>query len=485
MKQYNNVTIAIFIVILSFLALFFPKTVYAEENINKFGIHILEPVDLKKAQELVNSGGGDWGWVTVVIREDDLNHDKWQDFMNQCREKHLIPLVRIATHLENSDWVKPKLEDSQKWADFLSSLNWPVEDQYVIIFNEPNQAKEWGGEINPKEYSRILLDFSLKFKAPLQDKQNSKFKILNAGLDLAAPNSKTTMDAFRFMQEMSWEVPGIFEKLDGWSSHSYPNHGFVGQPWETGRTSVRGYDWELWILKNHFGLQKELPVFITETGWPKSETQYVMRKTKKGYERTPVSKYLDKNTVANFLKKTFENTWLKDNRVKAVTPFVLNYPDSLFADFSWLDKDGNPYPQFEEIKSLAKKSWWPKQEEKYDMKSLLLPSFMPANTTFKGRISLKNIGQSIWGERGVWEIPAVVKGNLQVSELALEEHKKILPGETTQIDFSISSASESGDFVFSWGNLSQYKLKVLPSSIITTARYTFWERVLLKLKSIF
>jgi len=465
MKKYP----VVIYLILTLFSLILPQNIWAEEKSNKFGIHILGPADLKKAQELVNSSGGDWGWVTVVIREDDLNRDKWQDFMDQCREKHLIPLVRIATHLENSNWVKPKFEDSQKWADFLSSLNWPVEDQFVIIFNEPNQAKEWGGEVNPKEYSRLLLDFNLKFKV-----QSAKFKILNAGLDLAAPNSKTTMDAFRFMQEMNWEVPGIFEKLDGWSSHSYPNHGFVGYPWETGRTSVRGYDWELWILKNHFGLQKELPVFITETGWPKQNSKLIRKNI-----------YLDEITVTKYLKNTFENVWLKDERIKAITPFVLNYPGELFADFSWLDENGNPYPQYEEIKSLVKESWWPKQEEKYEMKSLLLPSFMPANTTFKGRITLKNIGQSIWGERGVWEIPAVVKGNLQVSDLALEGHKKVLPGEIAQIDFSLNSSSESGDFVFSWGNLPQYKLKVLPSSIITTARYTFWERVLLKIKSIF
>jgi len=279
MKKYP-----ILFVILSFLALVFPslslRGVYPRSNlilngiasaveplrndINKFGIHILEPSDLAKAQELVNSKGGDWGWVTVVIRDDNLDHDKWQDFMNQCREKHLIPLVRIATHLEGESWIKPKPEDTEKWANFLNNLNWPVSDQYVVIFNEPNHAKEWGGEINPREYSRILSDFSLKFKM-----KSAKFKILNAGLDLAAPNSKTTMETSRFMSEMNFEIPGIFEKLDGWVSHSYPNHGFLGKPWEAGKTSVKGYEWELSVLKNNFKVKKELPVFITETGWPK------------------------------------------------------------------------------------------------------------------------------------------------------------------------------------------------------------------------
>ena len=164
MKQFNNLTIILGLLILSLFSLVFPKAGFANEKVNKFGIHILDPSDLQKAQELVNSSGGDWGWVTVVIRDDDMNFDKWQAFMNECRERHLVPLVRIATHLEGTNWIKPILEDSQKWAEFLNRLNWPVKDQYVILFNEPNHAKEWGGEVNPKEYARILLDFSSKFK---------------------------------------------------------------------------------------------------------------------------------------------------------------------------------------------------------------------------------------------------------------------------------------------------------------------------------
>lgn len=448
--------------ILSFFSLIFASTAFAQET-NKFGIHILEPADLEKASELINSTGGDWGWVTVVIREDDLNSDKWQDFFNQCRIKHLIPLVRIATHLEGSNWAKPKVEDSQKWADFLGSLNWPEKDQYVIIFNEPNHKKEWGGEVNPGEYAKILEEFSNKFKS-----KNPNLKILNAGFDLAAPNGNETMDAFHFWSWMKATVPDIFEKLDGWTSHSYPNHGFVGKPWENSRTSIHGYDWELSILKNQFGLKKELPVFITETGWPKNNLKFV-----------------NEVTASEYLKYAFENVWLKDERIKSVTPFVLNYPDDLFAAFSWLDKDGNPYQQFIEIKNLVKRSWWPEQIEKYEMKSLLLPSFMPVNTTFKGKITLKNIGQSIWGEKGEWQIENQTPLGLKVSNIILPPNIKVLPGETTQIDFTITTASQSGDFELSWGKLPKQKLKVLPASIITSARYTFWEKILLKIRSIF
>ena len=123
---------------------------------NKVGIHILETVEVEKASELVNSSGGDWGYVTIVLRDDDFDKKKWQKFMDNCRKLHLIPIVRIATHMENSFWAKPIENDLNKWSAFLDSLNWPVKKQIVILFNEPNHSKEWGGEIDPSEYGKMV-----------------------------------------------------------------------------------------------------------------------------------------------------------------------------------------------------------------------------------------------------------------------------------------------------------------------------------------
>lgn len=454
--------------ILSFFFLFWPRTIRADEN--KFGIHILEPSDIDKAAELVNSSGGDWGYVTIVIREDDLNFDKWQGFMNQCREKHLIPLVRIATHLEGSNWAKPNLYDAEKWVSFLSSLNWPIKDQYVILFNEPNHAKEWGGEVNPKEYAKILLDFSQKLKV-----KSEKFKILNSGFDLAAPNSKTTMEANKFMMEMNWEIPGIFENLDGWVSHSYPNHGYLGKPWDTGKTSIKGYLWEMTILKNNFGLKKDLPVFITETGWPKtivnSKKQIVKSK-----------RYYDQITVANYFKSAFENVWLKDERVKAVTPFLLNYPDPLFAEFSWLDKNLDPYPQFEMTKILTKNSWWPEQENLFILGKITLPPFLLTDSLYNGELIFNNVGQSIFGEREFSLKSINSNEGIVVSDIKLAENTLVKPFEKGILSFEIKTGSGSGEFVFGWEGVGNYKIRVLKPTFMAKARLTFWQNILSKIK---
>lgn len=467
-------TLKIIFLILSFLSFLLfiqPRVAYGIEVTNKYGIHILEPSDLEKAAELVNSSGGDWGYVTIVIRDDDLNFDKWQNFMDQCREKHLIPLVRIATHLEGENWAKPKLLDAEKWANFLNSLNWPVKDQYVILFNEPNHAKEWGGEINPKEYARILSEFNLKFKI-----SNFKFKVLNAGLDLAAGNTKSTMDAYKFWQEMNWEIPGIFERLDGWASHSYPNHGYLGKPWDQGKTSIRGYDWELTVLKNNFGLKKSLPVFITETGWPANNLKFKISNLK-------LSRYYDRSTVANYIKYALENVWLKDNRIKAITPFLLNYPEPLFSDFAWLDKSGNPYPQFETIKSITKINWWPEQVNKFSLGKIDLPPFLLTESSYEGQVNINNEGQSILGERNDFLLKLSKSDKeINVSDLTLSERNTVKPFEKATLEFEIKTGTESGEFNFSWEGAGDYKINVLKPTFITKARLSIWQKILSKIK---
>ncbi len=109
---------------------------------NRFGIHIINEVDLQDAANLVNTTGGDWGYVTFVIRKDERNIKKWQETFDRIRKLRLIPIVRIATTQTDDVWEKPQLEDINNWVYFLNSLNWVVKNRYVIIGNEPNHAAE-------------------------------------------------------------------------------------------------------------------------------------------------------------------------------------------------------------------------------------------------------------------------------------------------------------------------------------------------------
>ena len=127
---------------------------------NIYGIGVINHSDLKDVANLVNVNGGDWGYVTIVITENDREKEVWQKFLNDCRQNHLISIVRVASEFDAQNWIIPKIENIDSWVNFFNSLNWVVENRYIIIGNEPNHAKEWGGEINPSEYATYLKTFS-------------------------------------------------------------------------------------------------------------------------------------------------------------------------------------------------------------------------------------------------------------------------------------------------------------------------------------
>ncbi len=267
-KYYVESSMGIRILIFVFLAtcyLLLTTSTYAitdptSVSNNRFGIHIISATadEVDAAYDLVNTTGGDWGYITVVIEDKDMKVDKWQQFFNLLRKKHLIPIVRLATHPERDTWALPSDNLAQDWANFLDQLNWPVKNRYLTIYNEPNHGAEWGGSVDPAGYAKIL-DATI---TALKNK-NPDFFVMNAGLDVSTPEQPPRYkDALEYMKIMNSTVPGIFEKLDGWVSHSYPNPGFAGDPNDSGRGTVRTYVWELEMLRI-LGIQKSLPVFIT------------------------------------------------------------------------------------------------------------------------------------------------------------------------------------------------------------------------------
>lgn len=314
-----------FLLSLIFLFIILNSKVLALAN-NKVGVHIFDPNEINNVADLVNSNGGDWGYVTVPLRSDDRDREKWQKFMHKCFEKHLIPIIRLSTTMQDDHWTKPGFYDYIDFANFLNDLDWPIKQRYVIVYNEPNHASEWGNEINPNQYAHELNRTISFFK-----ETNPDFFMLNAGLDMAAPNNATHMQWKKYIYQMWAATTDSLNKLDGWNSHSYPNPAFAGSPYDKHDHSIRSFNYEMQLYKSLTG--KEIPIFITETGWD--------------------SQRLSNDDVASFYKTAFSQVWNSD-KIIAITPFVLQAGAGPFVGFSLLDAGANPKPQYQAIKWLSK-----------------------------------------------------------------------------------------------------------------------------------
>ena len=372
---------------------------------NKFGIHIIDENDLEDARKLVNSTGGDWGYTTIVIREDERDAARWQNVFDKMREMHLIPIVRLATIQQVDSWQKPSLENTGDWVRFLNSLNWVIKNRYIIVGNEPNHAKEWGGAINPKEYAEYLKKVSEDLKLASPD-----FFILPAGFDASAPNSRETMNEEVFIQRMLEAQPLIFNYIDGWTSHSYPNPGFSGSELASGKGSLLTFDWELSYLKS-LGIEKKLPVFITETGWVHSMDG-------------EIQKLISPQSLGSKFKTAFELPW-SDQRIAAITPFILSYKAEPFSPFSWIKKDGGLYDFYYDVQNLPKIKGEPVQINSGQILTSAIAPIVDAGTYFHVLLTLENTGQTIWLPEEI----SLVTGD--GNEIAIDQFMsaEIKPGE--------------------------------------------------------
>lgn len=332
--------LTVYIVLIIILLKIFTYHVFATENPlampnNKYGIHILFPDELQEASHLVNSNGGDWGYVTIPIQIGDRDITKWQNFMNNARSYHLIPIIRIASendYFKKTVWKTPTAEDINDFANFLDSLNWPTRNRYIIIFNEPNRADEWGGSADPEEYA-LLLDYSIKIFKQI----NRDFFIISAGMDNAAPQDPPNyINEYNFLTAMEDSAPGIFSRIDGFASHSYPNPGFAQPPDNRSKMSIISYQFESDLIKSFSG--KDLPVFITETGWN--------------------AENINEDIKSQYYKRALTDVWNTENIV-AITPFLLHSGEGPFKGFSFIKQDGSPSSFYKTYLDLPKQKGVP------------------------------------------------------------------------------------------------------------------------------
>ncbi len=300
----------------------------------RMGLHVLSLDEIDKVQQFFQATKSaetelQWRYITIPFTLADLDRlDEWQRFFNQAQQYKIIPIVRLATKFESGAWVVPTRRDITRQVRGLSSLRWPTEQRYVIVFNEVNHAKEWGNQLDPIGYADVL-----SFTSQWLQSEPYDYKVLPAAMDLAAPNGKVTRDAFTYMTAMLQANPEVFAYIDYWNSHSYPNPGFSSPPYRRAVNSLWGFDYELAFIKQKTG--RDLQVFITETGWANNA---VTRKW-----------------LSTYYTYALQHIW-SDPRVIAVTPFVLKGDPGPFAEFGFIDRNDKPTLQYKALQEAIIKA---------------------------------------------------------------------------------------------------------------------------------
>ncbi len=324
---------------------------------NKIGVYSFADRDsLEKAGPMVNGNGGDWGWVLIPFNIKQTSEPYWNSVFEITCQQHLIPILQLFNE------SKPPTESETKaMAEFLAKLKWPTKLKFITAYNEVNASEYWGGKIDPEGYAQTL-DLTIR-ELKNRDKD---FFVMNGAFNSSArtnPGFKTDLGVFTayldlpdFLDRMEKEVPGIFKKLDGWASHTYPHPGYKGKPldttvpgeseYEKGRNTMRSYLYDLKVVKDKFGI--DLPVFITEAGWPHREGT------------TTHNEWLPATTVAEYYKTVFEQLYLTDPKVVSVTPFIMKMKG--VDNFAFIDSKDAPYPQYNIIKNLPKTAGRPELE---------------------------------------------------------------------------------------------------------------------------
>jgi hypothetical protein len=308
----------IFAFLLFVLSAFFGGAKAQAINSQKLGIHILHTGELDKFRQVFPDE--QWRFATIPFTLDDLEkYGEWQAFFDHAYKLRAIPILRLTTRFDPkiNAWIIPSRKNIIDMAKFLSRLDWHQNEKFIIVFNEVNHAAEWGGKIDPLLYGSIL-----KFTSDWFHSENYNYRILPAAMDLAANSSGETREAFGYLQSLYDFDNQIFDSIDYWNSHSYPNPDFVASPKKVGQNSMRGFLYELNWLKSKTG--KDFEVLITETGW--------------------ASSYLTNYYLDDYYLYALNYIW-SDARVRAVTPFIMKGSPGPFASFSFFDAAGNPTVQ--------------------------------------------------------------------------------------------------------------------------------------------
>jgi uncharacterized repeat protein (TIGR01451 family) len=289
----------------------------------------------------------------LLYRIDTGTHgpeDCWKYFVQRCYDLGLVPVVRLGTDLEGSNWRKPEpyAEMAQAFKHVVAGL--PRSDGhtlYVEIGNEPNLNLEWGGAANGAEYGQFLVLAA----AAIRELGDPRIVLLNGGLSptghMAVSGGLSPTD---FIDQMA-TVPGALQAFDVWASHPYPGNRPPEQNLHDGSAAdytflaIDSYLLELDRLaeKGRTGLK----VLLTETGYRLNANDLL------GPLGLPA---INDANRADYIARAFRDYWSRWPEIIGVCPFLLLDPanPSPWAEWVWMDNESAPRQQYYAVQALDK-----------------------------------------------------------------------------------------------------------------------------------
>ncbi len=249
------------------------------ETINpKVGIHTrltdeVEPWKIKRTLEMVREMGSPWiveyfPWAYV---EAEPGRFDWAhtDLVIDHAERQGIEVIARLGFVPG--WARPAESsplylDEDRFADFGAyaaefATRYAGRVRYIIIWNEPNLALEWGyAEVDPAKYVTML-----KTVYPMIKAANPEVQVLAGALapTLAPPGSPDGMNDLDYLETM-YDL-GAADFFDILSIHAYGWYSDPNEPADPGVVNFRRSELLRAIMVAHGDEEKH--AMITEGGW--------------------------------------------------------------------------------------------------------------------------------------------------------------------------------------------------------------------------
>jgi hypothetical protein len=244
----------------------------------KMGVHTrltdeVEPAKIKRTLEMVREMGTPWiveyfPWAYIEPLPGIYDWQHADLVVDHANRQGLTVIARLGMVPQ---WARPQdsatsFLDETRYPDFARFVGTFVDHfrdrvNYIIIWNEPNLALEWGFQpIDPRAYTRLLCQSYARAK-----EANPDTRVLGGALapTLAPSNSAWGMNDLEYLRHML--DAGAADCLDGLAVHAY---GWVYPPDAEPSPDVVNFR-RVELLRNVLVAAgaAEKPIYITEGGW--------------------------------------------------------------------------------------------------------------------------------------------------------------------------------------------------------------------------